>query len=157
MYQRKCHVCEKMLEGNSKDDSMIICAECKYIAYAVSIAVLEINRRSRSMPDQIQISEVIKIMSENNFMQNLCAVDPHAVKIVEELTNPLLKINYLDEEKINRCFDFFEKAEDIRIKEVGSANYRKGRKAHYKIIKSFPNIKEFVAATLRKINKLDSA
>lgn len=154
MFQRKCHVCGKVLGENSTDNSKSICAECGKIAFAVSVAMLEINRRSRSRPDQIQVPEVIKIISGKNFMRGLWAITPSARRIVRDLANPLLRMDYLDEEKINRCFDFFEEAEELAIKNMGRSNYKRGQMLSYKFIKSFPNVKELVASLVRKVRQI---
>ena len=146
MSQIKCHVCNKVLEENSTNNSQCkaICRECGKIAFAVSIAVFEINRRSRSKSSQIKVSEVVKIISEKTFMRDLGAISPPARKVVCDLANPILRMDYLDEEKINRCFDFLEEGERLMIKDMGRSNYEKGQKLTYKSIKSFLNVKDFV-------------
>ena len=147
---RKCYVCGEVPEGNSYlQGGKALCEKCAKIVFAVSVAVIEINRQSRIRPDRIQIADIIKTVSGNKFLQDLWGIIPTPQEIIRDLANPILRADYLDEEKINRCFDFFEEAEDPIVKKVGSSNSKKRQREYYDFISSFPDVKELTAALCR--------
>lgn len=114
-FLRGCHVCKKVVTMSTFDELRykVVCAKCSKIVFAVSVAILKINQRYHSRPFQIRISDIVKIISKKHFMRDVCNDFPKIADIREELDNPFLRKNYLDKEKINRCFDFLEEMEEL--------------------------------------------
>jgi len=144
MFRNKCCVCGKTL--NTNDTSKAICGECKKIAFVVSLAVIKINQSSRTRPSGIRVSDVIQIISEDNFVDVLRKSSPGTRGIVRDFTNPILRKGYLDAIKINRCFDFFEEGEELCKRAIGKSKYEKRQKLAYWIIKRFSNVGDYLRA-----------